>query len=687
MRIRQELFRLTTALVAVSLVLGPVMPTAARAQPAPTGAPSEAPQPGDVDPPARVGRLARVSGTVSFHAAEADHWDPAQVNWPVSSGNAFWADQGGSAEIELPNGRVMMDSGTEFDVDTLDDHQLASTLRQGQVYFRVAGLAPGDSITVATPRGQAAISAPGRYQIAAGDTDNPTRLTVYEGAATIGGQSIPPGQSAEVTGTDNFAVNLVPAPASDPFLAAAEQREQVRRPVGGAPPPPQVAQMPGGQDLGGYGTWTSTPQYGSVWYPQVAPGWAPYRTGHWAFVPPWGWTWIDDAPWGFAPFHYGRWVEVGGLWAWAPGVGAGRLLRSWRGGRHHGGRGRLDSAGLARAVPPLVPREPGLLSQHQRGSRYQHQHQQQREHARLPQQPWRNGGAGRRDDRIAPGRVGGAAIAGRATGAGASGVGPPADPAEHGDRRRNARHRAADEPAGACRRSRGDGTPGGTGTGDSWYPGRPASAARAGAALAGATRHGRRTAVRRASRRHPGSTADPGRRPAGIAAAGWPTAARSDPVRRADSACRHAGGPTWRAGRGAAARARRRTGAASRGSRGDADGAPCAGRSTSGRAACSVRAARAATECRTTSGASCRPPATRPARSPTAGPARGSAAAGAAHGTAAPCPACGSATGTAHGSATAGTAHGAATGSAPGAGPCAATAQTAGTPVIGMARR
>jgi hypothetical protein len=316
MRIRQDLFRLTTALVAVSLVLGPVIPTVARAQPAP----NEAPQPGDVDPPARVGRLARVSGTVSFHAAEADHWDPAQVNWPVSSGNAFWTDQGGSAEIELPNGRVVMDSGTEFDVDTLDDHQLASTVRQGQVYLRVAGLAQGESITVQTPRGSATVSAPGRYQIAAGDTDNPTRLTVYEGAAAIGGQQVPPGQSAELTGTDNFATNLVPAPAGDPFLATAEAREQVRRPAGGAPPPAQVAQMPGGQDLGGYGTWTSSPEYGSVWYPQVAPGWAPYRTGHWAFVQPWGWTWIDDAPWGFAPFHYGRWVEVGGLWAWAPGV-------------------------------------------------------------------------------------------------------------------------------------------------------------------------------------------------------------------------------------------------------------------------------------------------------------------------------------------------------------------------------
>jgi len=54
--------------------------------------------------------------------------------------------------------------------------------------------------------------------------------------------------------------------------------------------------------------------YGSVWYPNVPPGWAPYREGHWAWVEPWGWTWVDDAPWGFAPFHYGRWVNAGGRW-------------------------------------------------------------------------------------------------------------------------------------------------------------------------------------------------------------------------------------------------------------------------------------------------------------------------------------------------------------------------------------
>src|SRR3546814_16186663 len=40
------------------------------------------------DPPARVGRLAQMTGTVSFHTAEADQWSPASLNYPVKSGGA-----------------------------------------------------------------------------------------------------------------------------------------------------------------------------------------------------------------------------------------------------------------------------------------------------------------------------------------------------------------------------------------------------------------------------------------------------------------------------------------------------------------------------------------------------------------------------------------------------------------------
>ena len=75
----------------------------------------------------------------------------------------------------------------------------------------------------------------------------------------------------------------------------------------------------GYEDLDDYGSWSTSPEYGNVWYPsQVEAGWAPYHSGHWAYPAPWGYTWVDDKPWGFAPFHYGRWVWAGNAWGWCP---------------------------------------------------------------------------------------------------------------------------------------------------------------------------------------------------------------------------------------------------------------------------------------------------------------------------------------------------------------------------------
>jgi len=66
------------------------------------------------------------------------------------------------------------------------------------------------------------------------------------------------------------------------FVAQQQAVEQTQQYV-----PPA---MTGGQDLGQYGDWQQTPDYGPAWFPQVAINWAPYRYGHWGYVRPWGWT-------------------------------------------------------------------------------------------------------------------------------------------------------------------------------------------------------------------------------------------------------------------------------------------------------------------------------------------------------------------------------------------------------------
>ena len=314
------LFRLATGTAVSALLLTQVMPLPALAQPAPPQAGAAQYQGGD--PPARVGRLARATGTVSFHTADADQWSPASPNYPITSGDGFWTEPNAQAELQIDASRIQLAGGTEFDVGLLDDSGLQATQGRGEISLNLRGTRPGEAWSVQTPRGLVTLSGDGRYAIVAGDTATPTTVTVLDGAAQVTGPgvSLPvaAGQAAIITGDQTFQGNLAPA-QQDGFLAAMLQRE--RPPPRLAVAPPSVVEtMPGGADLAAYGSWAEAPDYGPVWYPQVASDWVPYRDGHWAWVAPWGWTWVDSDPWGFAPFHYGRWVELHGRWAWTPGV-------------------------------------------------------------------------------------------------------------------------------------------------------------------------------------------------------------------------------------------------------------------------------------------------------------------------------------------------------------------------------
>ncbi|MFL5253437.1 MAG: DUF6600 domain-containing protein [Rhodopila sp.] len=326
MRRNPKFFRLATTVAMTALLSGTLSPPPAAAQPAPT--PGLIPPPGQNqgDPPARVGRIARVSGQVSYHTADDAAWSAASHNYPVSSGDAFWTEPAASAALEVSDSRIVLAGGTEFDVTTLDAGGLQAVAAQGEVYLRLRDLAPDEVWTVQTPRGLVRLGTAGRYAIVIGTTEQPTLVTVLEGAADIQGPGlslqVSGNQTAMITGTGSFTGSIGPA-QRDGFLTAQLEAERPR--PAAVAVPQYVAAMPGGSDLAETGSWSQVPQYGQVWYPQVSPGWVPYRHGHWAYVAPWGWTWVDDASWGFAPSHYDRWVEVDGRWAWTPGGAPGGI--------------------------------------------------------------------------------------------------------------------------------------------------------------------------------------------------------------------------------------------------------------------------------------------------------------------------------------------------------------------------
>ena len=305
-------WRLAVAATTVSMTLGQVAPV--MAEPPAVAVQSQ------VSPPGRVGRLAHDSGSVAFHTADQTTWSPAILNYPITTGNALWTEQSAEAVVEISGNRLAMDGATEFDVATLDDHALVASTPQGEVYLSLRSVPNGDSYTIQTPRGAVQITAVGRYEIIAGDTDHPTLVTVVEGAAQITGANLAlqvnAGQMASIDGSTGFQ-GVVGPMRPDAFLTKmlAQERPAARSAVA---VPAVVAQMTGCEDLDQYGAWSDTPQNGAVWYPRVDSGWVPYRHGRWSYVAPWGWTWVDDAPWGFAPFHYGRWIQTDERWGWVP---------------------------------------------------------------------------------------------------------------------------------------------------------------------------------------------------------------------------------------------------------------------------------------------------------------------------------------------------------------------------------
>lgn len=283
------------------------------------------------DPPRRVGRISYMDGTVSFRNGETDQWVPATLNYPVTSGDGFWAEPKSRAEIQIGSAMLRFDQVTAIHFLRLDDSATVIQIDQGSINLRLREVAPG-GIRLTTPHGNVVINEIGRYHVDVaisqdGKPSNHTRVAVFEGAALIEGLASPlivsAGHSATL-GTGQALPLLAQAIAlplddwaleRDGFLTPKQTTQYV---------PPE---MTGTHELDHYGDWVSEPTYGAIWYPRnMAADWAPYRYGHWAYIRPWGWTWIDHQPWGFAPFHYGRWVRHHHRWGWHPGHRAHRPI-------------------------------------------------------------------------------------------------------------------------------------------------------------------------------------------------------------------------------------------------------------------------------------------------------------------------------------------------------------------------
>ncbi len=273
------------------------------------------------DPPARVARLGYLQGSVSFLPAGETEWVGAVPNRPITTGDQLWTDQDSRAEVQLGSAAVRLGPNAGFSFLNLDDDTIQIQLTSGMINISVRRLHDNDVFEVDTPNQAFTVFQPGRYRVAVDADGNTTVISVRvgEGQATGGGASydLRAGQRATLSGTDQLYADVEPIPEFDAFDTWTEDRDH--RYDFSRSAQYLSRDVVGYDDLDDHGDWRDDGEYGHVWFPQVAVGWAPYHEGHWDWISPWGWTWVDDSPWGYAPFHYGRWVSVGGHWGWVAG--------------------------------------------------------------------------------------------------------------------------------------------------------------------------------------------------------------------------------------------------------------------------------------------------------------------------------------------------------------------------------
>jgi hypothetical protein len=278
----------------------------------------------DDDPPGRAARLDYTVGSVSFQPGGEGDWVDAVVNRPLAAGDNLWADKDARAEVQIGSTSIRIDSETSATMLDLDDHTTQIRLSQGSLIVRVRHLDDDDHFEIDTPNSAFNIQRAGEYRIDVNADGSETDATVWHGRGEVtgGGESytVVAGQRARFTGSDQLSHDIDQVPAADDFDNFAfdrDHREDHAESSNYVSP-----EMTGSEDLDENGRWSYVADYGPVWTPNVAAGWAPYRFGHWVWVAPWGWTWVEDEPWGFAPFHYGRWAFVGGG-GFSVGVGIG----------------------------------------------------------------------------------------------------------------------------------------------------------------------------------------------------------------------------------------------------------------------------------------------------------------------------------------------------------------------------
>src|SRR5580700_2040233 len=269
-----------------------------------------------------VGRISMTHGEVSTQRGDSGTWSAAVLNQPVVNGDKVSTGPGGRAEVQLDYANILrLGSNAQANIANFTQKYIQIQVGQGLANYSVFGESEAEP-EIDTPNVAVhPAHKDGIFRIEV-RPDGDSIVIVRKGEAQIstpqGIAEVHTGEMATVRGDSQSAqYKISPAPERDDWDRWNSDRDHLIRNASSWRHTNHY--YTGTHDLDAYGSWQNVPDYGDVWVPNEADGWAPYRDGNWTYEPYYGWTWVGYEPWGWAPYHYGRWFPYGAGWAWWPG--------------------------------------------------------------------------------------------------------------------------------------------------------------------------------------------------------------------------------------------------------------------------------------------------------------------------------------------------------------------------------
>ena len=208
------------------------------------------------DPPSQVGRLSYISGSVSFQPASVDEWMPAELNYPLTTGDHLWTDAGARAEVHVPSASLRLNSTTDISFLNLDDEAVQVRLSEGSLNVSLRTPEDGTVFEIDTPNATVTLPVAGVYRVDV-PRDGKTTVTVRAGRAelTAGDNEydVNAGQSSDISGSDSISFSVTTAARADEWDGWSADRDHRGDWV--ASNPNVSRDMVGIEDLDGNGTW------------------------------------------------------------------------------------------------------------------------------------------------------------------------------------------------------------------------------------------------------------------------------------------------------------------------------------------------------------------------------------------------------------------------------------------------